>query len=687
MAYHNGVNIIRDALSTDTPYCAEVIHAAELSPVMVTQTRLNDFSDADWTRSIVMVPGDYFVVLDRMKAHQAGTFSFTGHWTTLGEPELSDDTLTVRQWPRKEQASSENTTYFHMQAPGHLVTHERLAYLRHGRGVRYYPYAQPTPDLLAQSKTSTLNQGASEFLYALGHETNNDPDVHFVLHEVAAGVVRIAGDDYGAYVGAPARPVKIGLIEVDADIFYLDANSVSVAGGRRVVIGDTVVLQAGEPVTATIDLSTGKVVAAQAEGAKLAQLGAEPRASLRQQLLSDRMDKKARFTTVDRPEAPLEQLWEFDAGGKVNYLRAYLGNPGAEVRNEDRQPLPAELGVVAVPSDAGHVSFLGADGEEVKRIDVGVRVWDVAVDDIDRDGSYEILIARQGAPQLQCINADGEERFAFAPKQERIVNSSLQITRHPGVYVFVAERDPGSDKTICVATGDQRLHGLNPAGERQWIFWSYAGVWTRHGLYDLEGNGVKEIVGGNGKISASDTLYFLDGHDTYAKRILSGDGWGATLSSLAIGDINDDGRDEIVIGTSRTSLYAIDPSAEGRMWSNKLGHEVTGVEIVTGSKGRPLIVAGSRSQFVSAFNGAGEKQWATPVGAPVMYLTTAGSSADAVIVAALKDGSVVVLSTAGTITHRTRLQAQPVALTVTTGQHPLLLIADENGVVTALRIR
>ena len=154
-----------------------------------------------------------------------------------------------------------------------------------------------------------------------------------------------------------------------------------------------------------------------------------------------------------------------------------------------------------------------------------------------------------------------------------------------------------------------------------------------------------------------------------------------------MGDINGDGRDEIVIGTSRTSLYAIDPSAEGRMWSNKLGHDVTGVEIVTGSKGRPLIVAGSRSQFVSAFNGAGEKQWSTPVGAPVMHLTTAGSSEDAVIVAALKDGSVVVLSTAGTITHRGRLKAQPVALTVTTGQHPMILIADENGVVTALRIR
>ncbi len=689
MAYHNGVNIIRDALSTDIPYCAELIHAAELSPVMVTQTRLNDFSDADWTRTIVLVPDRCFVVIDRMQAREAGTFTFTGHWTTLGEPEMSGDTLTVSQWPRREEQSGENTTYFHMQAPGHLVTHERLAYLRHGRGVRYYPYAEPKPNMMAQSKTSALNEGESGFLYALGHETNDSPDAAFVLHEVAAGVVRVAGEQYAAYAGAAVKAVKIGVVEVDADVFYLDADTVSVAGGRRVAVGDTVILQALEPVTASIDLSTGKVVAGQAEGAKLAALGDEAHASLRQQLLSDGMDKKAEAASVAETGAPLEQLWEFDAGGQVTYLRPYLGNPGAEVRNEDKQPLPAELGVVAVPSAAGHVSFLGADGEEVKRIDVGVRVYDVAVDDIDRDGSYEILIARQGAPQLQCLNADGEERFAFTPEQERIVNSQLQITRHPGVYVFVAERDPNSDKTICVATGDQRLHGLNPAGERQWIFWSYAGVWTRHGLYDLEGDGVKEIVGGNGELSASATLYFLNGRDTYVKRVFA-EGWGSTLSSMVIGDINGDGLDEIVAGTSRTSLRAIEPSRvghlEGYLWSHKLGDDVRGVEIITGADGQPLVVAGAMSEFISAFNGAGEKQWATAVGAPVRFTTTVRSGDEAMIVAALKDGTVVVLSKSGQAAHNIKLPSPPTALAVAGERHDLILVAGEDGVVRALAI-
>ena len=680
-AWHNGVNIIRDGLSTEAPYFAERLHAADLGAVMVSQTRVNDFSEADWTRTIALIPGRYFVVIDHLLARKAGTFSFTGHWHTLGEPDVRGDTLTLGQWPRGEKPGDGNATYFHLQTPAHRVAHERLAYLRHGRGVRYYPYARPEPNRLAQAKTSSLEEGASEFLYTLGHETGELPEARFALHDVAPGVVRVAGDDYAAYTGAPGGPVSLGCVSIDADLFHLDADHLTVAGGRRVAVADTVLIEAEQAMTATIELRTGRVIAGEAGGAQLTALDDQSCAVLRDQLLSERFDRPSGSATGQQSGAPLEALWEFDAGGRVAYLRGYLGNPGADARNRDKLPLPAELGVVAVPSQAGHISFLDAAGEVVKRIEVGVPANDVAVDDIDRDGSLEVLIARQDS-RLQCLSAEGEERFAFAPQQERFVNSQLYLPRNPAVYVFVADRDGRGAKTICVTTGDQRLHGLNPAGERQWLFWSYAGIWTRHGLYDLDQDGAKEIVGGNGDISSSDCLFFLDGRNVFAKRILN-DGWGAALTSMAIGDINSDGRDEIVIGTRRTSVHAIDPSREGYLWSHKLGHEVTGCEIIRDEDARPLVVAGCRSQFIVAFDGAGRKRWATPVAAPVELMAMLGDENG--VVAALKDGTVVLLSVSGEITHHANIAARPTALTVVGPDHDLILLAGEDGVVRALR--
>ncbi|MFO8080272.1 MAG: hypothetical protein R6V07_08210, partial [Armatimonadota bacterium] len=133
IAWHNGVNIIRDGLSTAIPYFAERLHAADLGDVMISQTRLNDFAQADWTRSVLLAPEKYFVVVDAMTAREPGTFTFSGHWKTLGEPQFSGDTLTVAQWPQDDDQTGQDTTYFHMQTPADRVSHERLEYLTHGR--------------------------------------------------------------------------------------------------------------------------------------------------------------------------------------------------------------------------------------------------------------------------------------------------------------------------------------------------------------------------------------------------------------------------------------------------------------------------------------------------------------------------------------------------------------------------
>ena len=683
IAWHNGVNIIRDGISGRLPSAAELIHSAALGDILLTQTRLNDFASADWTRTIMLVPDAFLAVIDRVQAREAGTFSLTGRWKTLGEPTFSSDTLTVQQCPKGEKPEQGNATYFHIQASGHATTHRRLE-VRYGINAREYPFASPLPNLLAHAKTSRLEAGGSEYLYMLGHETGGEAVGRFTFHEVADGVMRVTDGQMSVYVGAPAGLVEVGDVAIDADVFYLNAEMLAVAGGRSATIGGVQVLKAATPVAVTIDLRTGAVTPAE-DGVETRAAGGDALATLAGMLSSTEFDRAPATAAIGSSPAELPVLWQHDAGGAVGQLRAWLGNPGAEVRAADRQPLPEGLGIVAVPSQAGHVSLLDAAGAEIERIEAGVRVNDVAIDDIDADGGYEVLLARHDC-RLQCLDEAGVERFLFAPEKEQAVNSTLMLSQNSALHVFTAETAPDGAKTICVTTGDQRLHGVDPAGERQWLFWSYAGFFATHGLYDLDGDGVKEICGGNREISDADSLYFLAGENTYKRRILN-DGWGSTLASMAIGDINGDGREEIVIGTGRANLHAIDPSRDGYLWSHALGDSVRGVEIVDGPDGMPLVVAGGYGEFIVAFNGVGEKQWATPMGAPVKFLTTAAPEGVEVIIAALMDGSIVTLDVTGAVTGKAATGVEPTALTVAGAEQQLIIVAGADNIVRGIRMR
>ena len=683
IAWHNGVNIIRDGISSRLPSAAELIHSAALGDTLVTQTRLNDFASADWTRTIVLVPDAFLAVIDRVGAREAGTFSLTGRWKTLGEPTFSSDTLTVQQCPKGEKPEQGNATYFHIQASGHATTHRRLE-VRYGLNAREYPFASLLPNMLAHAKTSRLEAGGSEYLYMLGHETGDEAAGRFAFHEVADGVMRVTDGQTSVYVGAPAGPMQVGTLSIDADVFYLNAEMLAVAGGRTATIGGVQVLKAATPVSVTLDLRTGALTPAD-DGVQTQAVGGEALGALAAMLNSTEFDRAPATAAIGSTPAELPVLWQHDAGGAVSHLRAWLGNPGAEVRAADRQQLPEGFGIVAVPSQAGHVTMLDANGAEVRRIEAGVRVNDVAVDDIDDDGAHEILLARHDC-SLQCLDEAGQERFLFAPEKEQAVNSTLMLSTNSALHVFTAKTAPDAPKTICVTTGDQRLHGVDPAGVRQWLFWSYAGFFATHGLYDLDGDGAKEIVGGNTEISDADSLYFLAGENTYKRRILN-DGWGSTLASMVIGDINGDGREEIVIGTGRANLHAIDPSREGYLWSHALGDSVRGVELVDGPDGLPLVVAGGYGEFIVAFNGAGEKQWATPMGAPVKFLTTAAPEGVEVIIAALMDGSVVTLDVTGAVAGKAATGVEPTALTVAGAEQQLIVVAGADNTVRGIRMR
>ena len=368
----------------------------------------------------------------------------------------------------------------------------------------------------------------------------------------------------------------------------------------------------------------------------------------------------------------------------MTHLRSYRTNPGGDVRHWERDSLrlPPSLGVVGVPSADGHVRFLDEKGQVVRQLQIGVKVNDICVDDIDGDGEPEILVAADDC-RLRCLTPSGEERFVFAPEREKIVNSSLHLGRNQAVYTFTAECDPDAGKIICVATGDQRLHGLDATGKRLWCFWSYAGIFGVHAMVDMDGDGIREIAGGNPHLSSGDTVYFLKGGDTFAHRILL-DGWGATLNSLIVCDLDGDGQDELVAGTGRGSVRALRPRGDEALWHQQMGDVVTGVDVIRDGNGDALLIAGSRSGFVVAFSGDGTKRWSTAVGGPVSHLAATATAQGDVVVAALSDGTVAALTCDGQVSSSSTMPTGPTAMSVVGSRDAaLILVAGSDGRIHA----
>jgi len=450
LTHRNTLDILHDGISSALPSCAELIRAGAIGPAMISQTRLNNYGNADWTRTLTLLPGGFLVAIERITARQPGEFMLTSRWHTLGKPVQREDTLTVQQFPdasggdqRKQQ-----TTFFHIQAPGERVWTQSVKDEVLRKRYRGYPYASASLQQFNQSKHRRLAAGESEFLYTLMHQSPGLART-YRMALVAPGVVRVSDGKHSAYVGAPTGPVTIGGVTLDANTFYLDASTLK-----------------------------------------------SPR--LAAQLASKEHDRPFESAKSTAAAPKLAVAWQVKSGGEVHSLRANLG--GVVV--------PVGWGAKGKAGNGeGKVLFLDANGKTVRSLSADARVNDVAVADVDGDGKAEILLALEDC-SLQCLASDGRERFRFRPKQEKVISpSNTWLHKNSAQRVWVV------GKTIVVSTGDQCVHGLNANGQRQWLASSRPGIATVLTTSDVDGDGRPEMLVGNRDISNAGILWVLNGRN------------------------------------------------------------------------------------------------------------------------------------------------------------------------------
>jgi len=145
------------------------------------------------------------------------------------------------------------------------------------------------------------------------------------------------------------------------------------------------------------------------------------------------------------------------------------------------------------------------------------------------------------------------------------------------------------------------------------------------GLGDLDSDGRLEIVHGS---STGDLIAV----DLKGKVLWRFDNYGYAAERIVCADVDGDGRPEILVASGTGYLYCL--AADGsRRWEQRLGLAVHDVALANG-----LLLAGTEDGVLHALDAAGKVQWSRDAGAAVLKLAPVRCGDTSAIVAGLADG-------------------------------------------------
>ena len=269
------------------------------------------------------------------------------------------------------------------------------------------------------------------------------------------------------------------------------------------------------------------------------------------------------------------------------------------------------------------------------------------VADLDRDGVPEIImgvgstfVANQPGGVV-VFNRNGSVRCRWAGVDNmRVWGMIASPDGYPeGVFATPAVGDVDGDGFPDMVFGgwDSYIHVLNRnCQETVPRFFNDDTIWSSPSLYDVDGDGRMEIfTGGDSHAGPSEfhpggmvrALDWRNGQLVQMWKQKPGD---VVHSSVAIGDINGDGRLEVVHGAG--DFYNNADSNKVFAWHVEDGSPVPGWPQSTGGvtwsspsladltgDGVPEVVIGSRDHNVHAWRGNGQKLWTSNPGAGLPY--------------------------------------------------------------------
>jgi hypothetical protein len=328
-----------------------------------------------------------------------------------------------------------------------------------------------------------------------------------------------------------------------------------------------------------------------------------------------------------------------------------------------------------VGDDAGVVRAIDEHGHEQWQFHVGDAVNTLFGADIDNDGNVEAIVGSEDK-HVYLLNCDGSERwrrkFALQEDSYGLYTKQAEIRR-----VYADDLNADGVLEIYVTPDNTYLHALNPDGSERWKTKIWIGLFTEYSAIDLYNEGKRVIVGGMPTNTCASVVQVIDHNGNYVDLYVN-DGWTSSLSSVWVGDIDNDGKYEILAGTNRGWLRVFNarPAPLGRpippfivdvtlgnfqwaeprdriRWARHLGEDVRRVIAFSG-----LVIGAAENGFIVAFDPDGNQQWFVQASSGITHLI----AHDGRCYAFSRNGEVLVIDISGNILSRSRVSGRPVAV-------------------------
>ncbi|MGI5816631.1 MAG: PQQ-binding-like beta-propeller repeat protein [Armatimonadota bacterium] len=639
--YHSTALVLRDGRSAPMPDFAEMQHVRDLPSVGFSETALREYAGVDWSRNIIWLKGDWFLVADEMLAREPGDYSFRILWHTIGDVQLTDDGLTVEQQGQHFAIRMTPELRFTLE-------HDE-EYGQNWSGYQYIDEA--VVHKLTGIWNGQLEAGEQVTLFTLLHASGESPSALGLTrideHQVAVTgngaeptVVAVGGPNArmslaGARINGHAALLRPGLLALmDASAIDYQGEWLDLPGGQDVEMqlggGDMRLFPAGriaEPPTQSyrefvpeIAAMSDEVVRGMIDRAIAAAPPVEPQAvaggaaprlgllwSYRETLDNYLLTgNRGMFGAVDTgvrisaEPAPLAHNVFAGPEGAPNAVENMLDGATAGTANatmwDDDQPVTVNLDFErAYDIDSVTVRAWFATSSSRDRLFQLQDITIEASDDGFADDVRELVALTDTEMHANWgLPVHEPQGYVFDDLDATARNLRLHFTPRPGTAVYIAEIEvrgtgPGIDELALRPDSAVPVHSFN----------------TLHAV-DIDGDGVDEIVAGstNGEVY----LFNADGSIAWSREI------GGRVLSVSSANLAGQDRPAIIAGGTSATLHAF--SADGaELWSFEMPrYKNAGVITsvfpadLTGD-GNDAVVAGTESWRYYAFDADGSEIW------------------------------------------------------------------------------